>query len=442
VIMQAIRDFARMHGRPPMRNDWRVAGEHPNASIVARRFGSWAEALIAAGFTPNRISWEREQIATAMREYARQHGHPPTTLAWKQRDRAGRWPAAATVIKRFGSWSAALQAARLPLSVQSTRPRSWKPETVLEALRDFTALHERPPNTVELAPAHGLPSAGTVTRHFGSVERAYAAAGLDPPPSPNPASDWDQASSTAALAAFTREHGRPPVYNEWQRAGPDHPGGATVKRLFGSWTEALIAARVAKRNPVWDRQSIILAMRAWTTKHGRSPSRKDWKTSDPTASRPIYATVVGRFESWPAALQAAGVLPARLRQWDHDEAIEALRAFTNEHGRPPTSTEWHVKSAKHPGPDAIKRMFGSWPEALIAAGVAKRKPVWDRQRVLAAISTWTTKHGRLPTQKDWKASDPTGRWPTYEMVVRHCGSWLAALRAAPANSQDARRAPG
>jgi hypothetical protein len=52
-IVYAIGLWYRQHSRPPFTSDWDQAGEnHPSRQTVARVFGSWNEAIVAAGFTP------------------------------------------------------------------------------------------------------------------------------------------------------------------------------------------------------------------------------------------------------------------------------------------------------------------------------------------------------------------------------------------------------
>jgi len=358
-------------------------------------------------------------------------------------------------------------------------------------LRGFADAHCRPPRIGELKPEHGLPSAQTVRSRFGSIEAGFQAAGLELPRK----GDWDRARIAEAIRAFTGTHGHAPRKQDWKADGTlDHPGVSTMERLFGSWSEALVAAGVATRKPVWNRARIKAAMRAWTAQHGHAPTRAEWAPADPTGKRPSYAVVVRRFESWTEALQAAGVLPASLRRWDRAGAIEAMRAFAREHGRAPTSLDWSQSAAEHPSAGTVGALFGSWSEGLLeagldthvvnwdrkmilvalqewtalhgrpprpsqwsisdragahptnrtvrnrfgswdaalrAAGVATPKtPAWNERRILTAMRKWQVKHGRRPTQKDWKSNDPSGQWPSYAIVVRHCGSWPAALRTA------------
>lgn len=50
-IANAIRRWHAEHGRPPLLEDWRRGGrDHPSATTVQRRFGSWNAAIEAAGF--------------------------------------------------------------------------------------------------------------------------------------------------------------------------------------------------------------------------------------------------------------------------------------------------------------------------------------------------------------------------------------------------------
>lgn len=240
---------------------------------------------------------------------------------------------------------------------------------MLDALSGFAAEHGRPPGTDELRFEHGLPWGETLAKHFGSLAAAYDAAALGKPRrSDRPVvREWDRAQVLDAIVAFKREHGRPPTYADWQRGSSEHPAGATVRRIFGSWSKALITAGVATQRPVWDKQSVLVAIRAWAKEHGRAPTQQDRRAGDPTGQRPIYATVVRCCGSWPAALEAAGVLPARLRQWNEEQVIEAMQAFARKHGRPPTTADWQAKGDEHPGPDAARRLFGSWTEARLGS---------------------------------------------------------------------------
>lgn len=109
-ILEAIRRFARRHGRPPSSEEWQLKGpqRNPTAAVVRRHFGSFTAALAAAGFEPHWRPFTDDEALLALRAYFQETGRPPTVREW---NKLGRRPSAGGLIKRFGSWNAALDAA-------------------------------------------------------------------------------------------------------------------------------------------------------------------------------------------------------------------------------------------------------------------------------------------------------------------------------------------
>src|SRR5690242_11856945 len=111
-VLEAIRAWARERGTPPRQAVWpslNGAG-WPSFVTVTTHFGSWRAALEAAGFRANRRLWSRDEIVAALRIWTREHGRPPL-----QRDLvygAAGLPTAHTIRRHFGSYAAALEAAR------------------------------------------------------------------------------------------------------------------------------------------------------------------------------------------------------------------------------------------------------------------------------------------------------------------------------------------
>lgn len=56
-VLERIREWARVHGEPPRQDDWRKGPIKP--SLVHKLFGSWNNAIAAAGFTPRRAARPR-----------------------------------------------------------------------------------------------------------------------------------------------------------------------------------------------------------------------------------------------------------------------------------------------------------------------------------------------------------------------------------------------
>lgn len=130
---------------------------------------------------------------------------------------------------------------------------------------------------------------------------------------------------------------------------------------------------------VWPDWAVIRAMIAWNEKHGRPPRRWEWdKGADKT--HPNSTTVLTRFGSWNAALEAAGLPIARRsrREWTRGEIIEALKADARVRGRPPTAREWKKATPTTPTNSHVYTLFGSWTALIVAAGF---KPLKQGQSV-------------------------------------------------------------
>ena len=113
LILDAMRRFARRHGRAPSSEEWQVKGpaRNPTAAVVRRHFGSFTAALAAAGYEPHWRRFDDAEALRALRVHFEEHARAPTVREW---EKLGRRPSAGGLIKRFGSWNAALQAADIP----------------------------------------------------------------------------------------------------------------------------------------------------------------------------------------------------------------------------------------------------------------------------------------------------------------------------------------
>jgi DNA invertase Pin-like site-specific DNA recombinase len=155
-----------------------------------------------------------------------------------------------------------------------------------------------------------------------------------------------------------------------RRAAPgDLPPEPVTVRFDRSEQARLHAEPHRKHNP-WGKAEILGAMQAWSDTHGRSPTWADWKKAD--SFHPSTMTVIHHYGKWRRALRRAGLKPVepgprRSRQWKNDEIIAAIRAWADEHGRPPTWDEWCRAAPEHPTTQTVRKHFGSWQAALAAA---------------------------------------------------------------------------
>lgn len=400
-ILDAMRAFHGEHGCPPRASDWkRALPAYPDPGTVSRHFGSWANALQAAGFQARRIEWTDEQLLDAIRSWTREHGAPPKTTSWAKRDRAGRWPTAATVQLRFGRWETALLAAGV-----SVDQASWDHDSVIAAIAGFAEQHGRRPHSGELRKANGLPDHSTVVRYCGSLPEALAEAGC-----PRPQRRvWDRKGMIVALQGFADEHGRAPTWDDWKTSAPDRPYADLVAAEFGSWPDAMRAAGLRPARQPFDREEVIAALRGWMLEHGRAPKPAEWRP-DPARGVPALSAIRKHFGKWDQAVRAAAVgldlpnLPedgrpvyqpaerwAARHTWSRERVIEALKDWVREFGEPPMRQEfspagaewlasphreraqrWMQEHPRWPSAAAAGSYFDSWADALRAAGLPAR----------------------------------------------------------------------
>jgi len=169
--------------------------------------------------------------------------------------------------------------------------------------------------------------------------------------------------------------------------GGDDPVGSSLyqaaSRVFGSWRNAVVAAGIspdkARAHDSWPPARVLSGIRSLARR--KRPLR-------PTELKRRYRALLNAarrcFGSWPKAVVAAGIDPAKLRpaaSWTKERIIEAIlkRALLDE---PLNSHAVEPKSLVNAGTSA----FGSWGLALTAAGINPNQVVLrqhvGRSRVL------------------------------------------------------------
>lgn len=221
---------------------------------AARVFGSWRNALRAAGISPARARlrdrWPREKILARIVAISQKQPLNPSEL----RDKYRGLVRAAEV--QFGTWPKAVAAAGVAPMILRRAPR-WTRDGVVQAI--LARVLESAPLGSRTVRPRSLFMAGR--RYFGSWRAALVAAGVPPPlafgpspgatgasesPGPAPAAPplrpgqiWTPQSVLDAILARLREH-KPlnanAVYADHRslyRAG---------EKRFGNWRKALISA--------------------------------------------------------------------------------------------------------------------------------------------------------------------------------------------------------
>lgn len=139
-------------------------------------------------------------------------------------------------------------------------------------------------------------------------------------------------------------------------------------RLFGSWDRALTAAGLdaddVNRYRKWDRESILFEIK------GRYKAHEPCNSGAIQRDDPgLHAASVRHFGSYDAALKAAKIDPAKVRErkrWDPPTVIKAIKAVKRAGKKLSDSAIRKDDPALY---GASVRLFGSFTAARAAAGV-------------------------------------------------------------------------
>lgn len=439
-ILEALGDWTEQEGEPPRLEDWDTSEDParrwarewprwPSSHQVLQQFGRWRLALQAANVNAYAHNgfWNRDTILSAIETFASQHGRAP---GWRDlEDPSFRLPAHSTILEHFDSIETARQQAGL------TNPYAlrWNPATITVAIQAFELANQRAPTRAQWSKStEEHPGFRAVERCFGSWRAGVLAAGIVPA-----RIEWDDQSILDAIQHFTREHDRPPTTTDWAHRDPNGrwPQTATVVEHFGSWRAGLREAGVPVTEP-WDRTRISDALRRFAEQHDRPPR---WSDLNPAHALPVAETIIQHFGSLDQAFKTVDLQTPDRPHWDRTSVIAAARAHARNHDHPPRQTDWRHAGEDHPNAKTVARLFGSWPALIQAAGiVSDQPPKWSAEQILRTLQDWAHTHKRPPHKSDWQQRDPTDTRPTATTVAKHFGTWNTALHAAGLHTTNQR----
>lgn len=174
-LIEALRQLAERLGRTPTGPEAMADPHTPSHSTYARRFGSWREALEAAGLPldPRKMGYDRERLLAHLQDLAETLGRTPAVGDLNAVD----GPCDKTYRNQFGKWSAALAEAGLEVG---PRGRRYERDELLDILRALAEDLGHAPSERELKKRDHLPNPGTYRDHFGGWNAALREAGLTP----------------------------------------------------------------------------------------------------------------------------------------------------------------------------------------------------------------------------------------------------------------------
>ena len=280
--------------------------------------------------------WDRNSILAAFRAWVAEVGTVPRRIDWsgERPDEAGgtqrrwmtehpRWPSSSCVAAHFGTWSAALDAARLPA----------------RRLTFDSSVSQRVQEARRLA-LSGMP----IRRIAEQLE-----------------------VSPSSVHNYLRA-----------RECPDCRGPVTNPNAVRC---AACSAHQPTITRAWTRPAVRAAIREWQAEHGRSPSYREWTPSrlspgrwEAESPRWPSASVVcdlyaGHAEPWNHALRDAGGTVS-FRRWSDASVRSALAEFWVRSGYEPRTSDLATAEWRGPHPATMRRRYGSVAKAWRTLGPA------------------------------------------------------------------------
>ena len=286
----------------------------------------------------------------------------------------------------FGSWREALIAAGVD-PAEEHRQRMGLYENAVEVTSEIRRRHRAGLPLNHGAIAHGPHSDMWLNvvarREFGSWDAALMAAGLGPADVRRRQPFGRYGSQHAVVSEIKRRKNKGVPLNAAAIAHGQHRDVTLMtwaKRLFGSWNGALRAAGedpgkivLSRRNVYPDAEAVLAGMQE--RRRLGLPLNHASVVSPPDADYALYSAAKRLFGSWKDSLVAAGFDPSEIAQKryrvypDAHAVVEELRRRCRE-GVSVRSTA--VNRGPHRDAalvSAARREFGSWTKTLKAAGV-------------------------------------------------------------------------
>lgn len=139
-----------------------------------RRFGSWTNALIEAGFKPFRRNWSKEVAIKELKEVSVKLGHSPSMRELKELNKYDLLNAG---LKFFGRYNDFLKAAGLAIVLDMNK---WPKQKIISQLSSIVSELGRTPRRSELAAMGRYDLINAVETYLGSWSEGLVLAGYTP----------------------------------------------------------------------------------------------------------------------------------------------------------------------------------------------------------------------------------------------------------------------
>jgi hypothetical protein len=373
--------------------------------------------------TPSGKSSDQYEISNA--ELLTEIKHLAKTLektpSIKEMDEAGKY-SGTTYRDRFGTWNEAILAAGLELNTGNTE---LSDATLIENMRDFALALDRTP-TQEAMTEEGPHAPSTYVNHFGTWNEAVRKAGLEPNTQGSKPSDQELIDE---LERVTTKLGKIPAQREFERES--EMSISAYYNHFETWKAAIETSGLKEQYDSTSdfhisTEDLIAELKLLESTLDQAPTMNKMDDFGAYSER----TYRRRFGSWSNALEKAGVTDQQEQdntRITEQELIAALQALSDKLDRSPRFEDM-IDRGKYGAATYLYR-FGSWNQALIAAGLQPRPDQTDQipdRDLIVELRRLSGELGHLPKRKEM---ENMGRYSGATYYDRY-DSWRESLNEA------------
>jgi len=392
-------------GGTPTISEYRENGDF-SPGTLKNRFGSWNNALQTAGYQPNVVnSIDESDLLEDLKRTSDQLDTVPTTAEYNSHGQFSP----ATLKNRFGSWNEALQEAGFT-------PNLHKDITKEELLDDIHRVADKIDGspTIPRYEEKGKYSRKTISSRFGSWNEALKEAGYRL---------HKYAPRTDLLADIERVYellGHVPTSKEYDSCG--EYSAKLIADRFGSWNAGLESAGYEINQPSRIPCNVLIAdLHRVGSSLGEAPTITQYNEMGRYSSNSFYDC----FDSWADALIAADFEPNYRQDIPNEKLLANLQQVGDKLNTAPTMDQY--QSQGDYSPSTLADSFGSWNEALRAAGYEPNvRSFISREKLIADLQTVGNLIDSSPRMADYEVY---GRYGT-ATISRRFGSWNSALETA------------
>lgn len=264
-LIDDIKRVAKLKEDTPTLDDMEELGKHASRTYQ-RRLGSWKQALIQAGFRPNRELAEEEMIKD-IRRLEEKLGRTPTTRDVHEQGQYG----VNSYYRTFGSWNDAIEKAEL----QPNSHYNISKEELIEDIKRTSEEFEKVVTKEEYR-KRGEFGPDVCSKKFGSWNKALRKAGYEPVMEKGIEKD----KLISEIIRLAEEIGKKPTSKDMEDKGEYSLKAYTTH--FGYWNDALEEAGF---DP-WNYDTMPSKTEHWAWKGGREPYYgENWKTQNERCRR-------------------------------------------------------------------------------------------------------------------------------------------------------------